>query len=152
MKEYDKLTFVSHSDTCRGPMAEALIQEKLLLEDILIDSKGMIVLFPEPVNPKAQEVLAQNGLSVEGHEAAPLTVDDFDERTLILTMEKGEKTKILEEYKEAALNVYTLTEYCGQSGDVYNPLGKDIPEYRQCLEILKALTEKAAAVIKEENK
>lgn len=151
MKQYDKLTFVSHSDTCRGPMAEALIQDKLLLEDILIDSKGMIVLFPEPVNPKAQEVLKERGISVETHEAAQLTADDFDERTLILTMEERQKTKLLDEYGENALNVYTLAEYCGVSGDVYNPLGKDIPEYRHCLQILRELTAKTAAVIKEEN-
>lgn len=150
MKKYDKLTFVSHSDTCRGPMAEALMQDKLLLEDIIIDSRGMIVLFPEPVNQKAEEVLRQNGLTMEGHEAAPLTKDDFDDRTLILTMEAAEKEKILEEYADAAKNVYTITGYCGEEGDIFDPIGKDIPEYGKCFMILRDVIEKLAKVIKEE--
>ena len=91
MKKYDKVLFVSHSDTCRGPMAEAILQHKLLLEDILVDSKGMIVLFPEPVNPKARDVLVQHNLELEEHEAVQFSADDFDERTLILTMEKTQK-------------------------------------------------------------
>ena len=53
MKHYDKLIFVSDSDTATGPMAEAILQREFLLEDILITSKGLVVLFPEPVNPKA---------------------------------------------------------------------------------------------------
>ena len=38
MKHYDKLIFVSESDTATGPMAEAILQREFLLEDILIVS------------------------------------------------------------------------------------------------------------------
>ena len=51
MKQYDKLIFVSGSDTSTSPMAEAILQNLFLLEDILIDSKGLVVLFPEPLEP-----------------------------------------------------------------------------------------------------
>ncbi|MDO4344612.1 MAG: phosphotyrosine protein phosphatase [Eubacteriales bacterium] len=151
MKKYDKLTFVSRSDTCRAPMAEALMQDNLLLEDIISDSRGMIVLFPEPINPKAEEILVQNGLTMQEHQARPLTKDDFDSRTLIFTMEAAQKQKILEEYADAAINVYSLAEYCGETGDVESPLGKDLPEYGACFQRLKDLTEKLAAMIREEN-
>lgn len=150
MKKYDKLTFISRSDTCRAPMAEALMQAKLILEDILVDTRGMIVLFPEPVNPKAMEIINQYALPLEGHEAVPLTKDDFDERTLMLTMEEAQKAKILEEYPDTAKNVYTLSEYCGRSGDVESPLGKDVPAYGACFLVLKELVEKLAEILKEE--
>lgn len=152
MKKYDKLTFVSRSDTCRAPMAEALMQDKLLLEDILVDTRGMIVLFTEPVNPKAIEIISQNRLPLEGHEAVQLTKDDFDERTLMLTMEEAQKAKILDEYPDAAKNVYTLSEYCGRSGDVESPLGKDVPAYGACFLVLKDLIEKLAEILMEEEK
>ena len=152
MKKYDKLTFVSRSDTCRAPMAEALMQDKLLLEDILVGTRGMIVLFPEPVNPKAMEIISQNRLPLEGHEAVQLTKDDFDERTLMLTMEEAQKAKILDEYPDAAKNVYTLSEYCGRSGDVESPLGKDVPAYGACFLVLKDLIERLAEILKEEEK
>ncbi len=151
MKKYDKLTFISRSDTCRAPMAEALLQTKLLLEDIIVDSRGMIVLFPEPINPKAQEVMGQNELSMQDHEAIQLTRDDFDDRTLMLTMELEQKNKILETYPAEAKNVYTIAEYCGRTGDVESPLGKDISAYAECFSILKEMIEKLAEVIKEED-
>ncbi len=151
MKKYDKVTFISRSDTCRAPIAEALMQTKLLLEDIIADSRGMIVLFPEPVNPKAQEILQNHQVALEGHEAAQLTRDDFDERTLMLTMEQGQKEKILEEYADAAKNVYTLAQYCGRTGDVESPLGKDLPAYEACFQILKELVDQLADVIKKED-
>lgn len=138
MKKYDKVLFVSHSDTCRGPMAEAIMQNKVLLEDILIDSKGMIVLFPEPVNQKAEEILNRNDLTMKEHEAVLFTRDDFDERTLILVMEKGQADKIREEYRDAVKNLYLVTEYSGSgAGDIYNPIGGDLEEYGKCFYILK---------------
>lgn len=151
MKKYDKLTFISRSDTCRAPMAEALLQAKLILEDIIADSKGMIVLFPELVNPKAEEILQQNDLTMAEHEAAPLTRDDFDERTLILTMEEAQRDKILEDFKGEAKNVYTLSEYCGRTGDVESPFGKDLEAYGACFLEIKELIEKLAQVIREED-
>lgn len=151
MKKYDKVLFVSHSDTSRGPMAEAIMQPRVILEDVLIDSKGMIVLFPEPINPKAEAILEEHGMSMKEHEAVQFTKDDFDERTLILTMSEMQKTKLLELYPGETVNLYTLTEY-NRSGDsdIVDPLGGDLPEYRQCFDILEEEIEKVVNVIKEE--
>lgn len=151
MKKYDKVLFVSHSDTCRGPMAEAIMQHKVLLEDILIDSKGMIVLFPEPVNPKAEEVLVHNNLTMKEHEAVQFTRDDFDERTLILVMEADQKAKILEEFGDEVINLHLLTEYNGSAaGDICSPHGGDLIEYGRCFEVLKREIEKAVEVLMNE--
>ena len=48
MKKYDRLIFVSNSDTCRGPMAEAILKSKFLLSELEVESRGLVVLFPEP--------------------------------------------------------------------------------------------------------
>lgn len=150
MKRYDKITFISNSNTCRAPMAEALLQDKLILEDVIVDARGLTVLFPEPMNPKAEVILRENGLMPEEYQAKPLIKDDFDDRTLMLTMEEAQKVKILEEYGEDARNVYALTQYCGESGDVVSPFGKDIPEYRECFERIRELVEKLAETVKSE--
>lgn len=151
MKKYDKVLFVSHSDTCRGPMAEAIMQHKVLLEDILIDSKGMIVLFPEPVNRKAEEVLGMNQLVMEGHEAVQFTKDDFDSRTLILVMEAAQKAKIQEEYGDIVKNLYLVTEYSGsEAGDIHSPHGGDLVEYGRCFETLKREVEKVVDMLMSE--
>lgn len=151
MKKYDKVLFVSHSDTSRGPMAEAIMQPSVILEDVLIDSKGMIVLFPEPINPKAEAVLEEHGLNMKEHAAVQFTKDDFDERTLILTMTGAQKEKLMEAFPEYVVNLYALTEYNRSgSGDIIDPLGGDLPEYRKCFDILREEIKKVVDVIKEE--
>ena len=40
MKKYDRLIFVSNSDTCRGPMAEAILKSKFLLSELEVESRG----------------------------------------------------------------------------------------------------------------
>lgn len=151
MKKYDKVLFVSQSDTCRGPMAEAIMQHRVLLEDILIDSKGMVVLFPEPVNQKAMDVLAMNQLTTEEHEAVQFSKDDFDDRTLILVMEAVQKEKIVEEYGEAVKNLHLLTEYSGSGGgDISSPHGGDLIEYGRCFETLKREVENVVKVLMSE--
>lgn len=149
MKRYDKLIFVSGSDTSTSPMAEAILQSKYLLEDILIDSKGLVVLFPEPINPKAEAILASNGLSMKEHTSEPFGQDDFDERTLILTMDHAQKDKILVDY-EGVKNLYVLTEYIKETGEVTDPYGGPLSEYGKCFEQLKELITKLVIVLNEE--
>lgn len=149
MKRYDKLIFVSGSDTSTSPMAEAILQSKYLLEDILIESKGLVVLFPEPINPKAEAVLAGNGLTMKDHTSEPLSKEDFDERTLILTMDYAQKEKILTDY-EGVKNLYALTEYIKAEGEVTDPYGGALSDYGQCFEKLKELITKLVVVLNEE--
>ncbi len=149
MKKYDKLIFVSGSDTSTSPMAEAILQSKYLLEDILVDSKGLVVLFPEPINPKAEAVLVSNGLSMKDHTSEPLGTEDFDERTLILTMDYAQKEKILTDY-ENVKNVYTLAEYIKKNDEVKDPYGGSLSDYGQCFEQLRALITELVVVLNEE--
>ena len=133
-------------------MAEAILQHKLLLEDILVDSKGMIVLFPEPVNPKARDVLMQHNLELEEQAAVQFSADDFDERTLILTMEKTQKEKIQEEYGEQVRNLYTISEYSQMEDeeDIYDPHGKALEEYGHCFDVLEIIISKLTNVLLQE--
>ena len=103
MKLFDKVLFVCKSNTAQSPIAEAIAQDMLRLEDILIESRGLVVLFPEPVNPKAEAVLVSNSLTMKDHMSVPLGPDDFDERTLILTMNEKQKEKII-------INEYTAAD------------------------------------------
>ena len=99
MKKYDRLIFVSNSDTCRGPMAEAILKSKFLLSELEVESRGLVVLFPEPVNQKAEAILASHGLTMKDHTAKMLEQEDFDERTLILVMEDALKQRIFQEHE-----------------------------------------------------
>ena len=149
MKHYDKLIFVSKSDTATGPMAEAIMSRRFLLEDILILSKGLVVLFPEPLNPKAEAVLAAHDLTMKNHMSEPLSESDFDDRTLVLTISAGEKEQLLGDFKDP-VNVFSLTEYIGGDQETEDPYGGTLGSYGKCFEQLSAQIGRLADILKTE--
>lgn len=151
MKHYDRLIFVSNSDTAIGPMAEAILQSRFLLEELEITSKGLVVLFPEPINPKAEAILVSNGLSMKDHMSDPLVKEDLDERTLILAVNESVKQKILKDFEpEQEALVRVLNEYVGISQEIMNPYGGSLADYGMCYEELEALITRLVIQLNEE--
>ena len=93
MKRYKKLIFVDADDTSRAPMAKVIMKTKPLFRPIEIDSRGLVVLFSQPINQKAEAVLISNGYSAKDHASAALSSRDIGEDTLILTMEEEQREK-----------------------------------------------------------
>ena len=149
MKKYDRLIFVSNSDTCRGPMAEAILKSKFLLSELEVESRGLVVLFPEPVNQKAEAILASHGLTMKDHTAKMLEQEDFDERTLILVMEDALKQRIFQEH-ENVQNTWQLSEYIEEETDVTEPVGGRLADYGACYELLDCMISSLVVVLNEE--
>ena len=149
MKKYDRLIFVSNSDTCRGPMAEAILESKFLLSELEVESRGLVVLFPEPVNQKAEAILASHGLTMKDHTAKMLEQEDFDERTLILVMEDALKQRIFQEH-ENVQNTWQLSEYIKEETDVTEPVGGSLADYGACYELLDCMISSLVVVLNEE--
>ena len=150
MKKYDRLIFVSNSDTCRGPMAEAILKSKFLLSELEVESRGLVVLFPEPVNQKAEAILASHGLTMKDHTAKMLEQEDFDERTLILVMEDALKQRIFQEH-ENVQNTWQLSEYIKEETDVTEPVGGSLADYGACYELLDCMISSLVVVLNEED-
>ena len=149
MKKYDRLIFVSNSDTCRGPMAEAILKSKFLLSELEVESRGLVVLFPEPVNQKAEAILASHGLTMKDHTAKMLEQEDFDERTLIRVMEDALKQRIFQEH-ENVQNTWQLSEYIKEETDVTEPVGGSLADYGACYELLDCMISSLVVVLNEE--
>lgn len=149
MKKYDRLIFVSNSDTCRGPMAEAILKSKFLLSELEVESRGLVVLFPEPVNQKAEAILASHGLTMKDHTAKMLEQEDFDERTLILVMEDALKQRVFQEH-ENVQNTWQLSEYIKEETDVTEPVGGSLADYGACYELLDRMISSLVVVLNEE--
>ena len=94
-------------------MAEMILKRKFLTNPLTIESRGMVVLFPEPLNPKAEAVLTSNGYPQPSHIAMQLEQEDINNDVLILTMEDKQKSLIWETYENAP-HVYTVKEYVGE--------------------------------------
>ena len=155
MKEYHQIFFVSTTNTCRGYMAEVLMRKELLergIKEVTVCSRGLIVLFSEPINPKAVLVMKNNELPVEEeYLTQALTEEDVKNSDLILTMTEEQKEKVLEEYEYDG-DIYTVKELGREQGEVLDPYGKDLIDYEYCCRELARLIEKIADTIFEEEK
>ncbi len=135
---YNKIIFVSQDDTYRAPVAATILKRIFGNKDVKIESRGMVVLFPEPANPKGIEVAKNHGLNLARHTAKALTEIDFEVEVLVLVMTDKMKKKIYERYINA-VNVYTIKEFIGSAGDVDIPYGKSITEYEDNFVFIETL-------------
>ena len=108
----------------------------------------MVVLFPEPSNPKAELVLKNHELLLENHSSTQLQKKDIDEETLILTMTENQKYKVMEEY--GANHVFSIKEFTNEEGDVVDPYGGDLMDYENCYIDLARLIKKTVVKLNEE--
>lgn len=143
MKKYSRIIFVSMNNTCRGPMAELLMKMITTHRDVEIISRGLIVLFPEPCNPKAVAVLRGKGIILDNRNSMALTEEDIGEDTLLLALGIKEKEMIIETYDPA--NLYTISEFVGEAGEILDPYGKKIDSYKECAEALEQWLKKVDA-------
>ena len=137
MKLYNKIIFVCDSGTSRAPMAEAILKEYHLKRPMEIESRGIVALFPEPVNQKAEAVLISNGINVENHMSRQLAAEDFSENTLVIVMEEVQREKVLKDFPEAdPENVQVLTQLVGDELEIMDPYGGILQSYGLCYETL----------------
>ena len=103
----------------------------------------MVVLFPEPVNQKAEAVMRSAKMTMESHFSQQFEGGNIPDDTLVLTMEHGQKLKLKAE-NENIRNIYTLNEFTEDETEIPNPYGKPLTAYGECLEVLEGLVKKLA--------
>lgn len=132
-------------------MAEAIMKEYTIKYPVEIESKGLVVLFPEPLNQKAEAVLISNGINMSEKMSSQLEEEDLSPDNLLLTFEEAQKEKILEDFEEAAhANVEVLTELVGDELEILNPYGGTLQSYGLCYETLNKTIRKLVNLLNEE--
>ena len=151
MKKYKKIIFVCDSGTARAPMAEAIMKEYIIKYPVEIESRGMVVLFPEPVNQKAEAVLISNGINPENQMSRQLEQEDLVPENLIVTMEEVQTQKIIENYElpEEGVDIAVLTGLTGDELEIINPYGGTLQAYGLCYETLNKTIKKLVTMVNE---
>lgn len=151
LQKYRRVLFVSQSDNSRGPMAAELLRNESLEQEYIIGSRGMVVLFPEPANQKAEAIMRSRQMTLAEHEATQLCETDLDDDTLVFTFEEAQKWKIISDY-ENVKHVYTLGEYIDDDRVVGSSHGQPLNVYGENFELLRELIHKLAERLNEEAK
>lgn len=152
MKKYKKIIFVCDSGTARAPMAEAIMKEYMIKYPLEIESRGLVVLFPEPLNQKAEAVLISNGITGENQMSRQLEQEDLEPENLIIAMGEAQKQKIMESYElPEGMELEVLTELTGDELEIINPYGGSLQSYGLCYETLNKTIKKLVSLINEGN-
>lgn len=148
MKLYDKVIFVDENGTCRAPMATEIFKDMAAGSGIEACPRGLVVLFPEPLNQKAEAVMASNGFSAQEYMSAPFVLEDVGKNTLVVTMESAQRLKILEMFEGIEeRQVRVLTELVGEELEIVNPYGGALQVYGLCYETLYTSIKKLVDLI-----
>lgn len=148
-----KITFVCTGNTCRSPMAEALLAKKLKAGGINaeVQSRGLSVHSNESVNPKACEALSTLGIYNFNHNAMQLELSDIASSDIVLTMTQQQKRQLIKLYPNDKYKIFTLSEYAADSlDDITDPFGKSQVFYNYCCSELSALIDLLYDEIKEQ--
>lgn len=151
MDKLERIIFVARSGSCREPMAVGILQDLMHQTEIEILARGLVVSFPEPMNGKAEAVLISNGINLENFTSTPLKNSEMTPNTLVLTMERSQKAKVLSHYTNALPeNVHVLTDFVGDELEILDPYGGSLQSYGLCYETLRKSIKKLVKILNEE--
>lgn len=146
-----RILFVCAGNTCRSPMAEYLLKDKIekrnLKDKLEVKSAGMFVTEnSEKPSALASKVLMEEyGVDMSAHHPQMINIDFIMESDLILCMEETMavylKANLHNVDMDSIMIVDSLKTYLGKTGDVFDPYGGDENTYKNSASEINELME-----------
>lgn len=139
------ILFVCTGNTCRSPMAAALMNKLAIDEnlDMRIESAGIFAEEGAPASNEAIIAMKKYDVDLLSHHAQQINSELIEKSDVIITMTEGQKQLFADVAKE---KTFTLLEYAGVEGDIEDPFGGEVEEYEEVAEeiylALQAIVEK----------
>ncbi|MDP8253427.1 MAG: low molecular weight protein arginine phosphatase [Candidatus Kaelpia aquatica] len=149
-----KVLFVCTGNSCRSPIAAALLKKMAQEQGLDIETKscGTAALLGMEATKEAIEVLKREDIRIFDHRSKPLTEELIDWADLILVMEERHRRSLLQYQPQANEKVFLLTEFAGSGKqDIIDPIAKPLEVYEGLSIDLKFYLIKVIERIENEN-
>ena len=143
---YRKILIVGENNLCRSFMAEVILRgllKKKNVSETEVLSRGLVVLFSEPVSPMAVAVLRHHGYEISEFRSSQLTEEDLESADQALTMTKTQAEQVRTNY-EAQIACMSVGTFIDMEEEVPE-VTEDTPEaFEKCFRSIESLMEAAA--------
>ena len=142
--DYRKIIIVGENNIGRSFMAECILRG--ILQNIEVVSRGLVVLFSEPVAPGAAKILREKGYRIEDFRSSQLTDEDLASADLVLAITKGLAEEIKESFDEATscMSIGTFIDTTETEERIPEVTEENQETYQTCFDILEPLMEAVA--------
>ena len=143
---YDRVVFVCRDNSCLSMIAENVFIHRYEGEPLYVASRGLVVLFEVPCNPKAEDVLAKHGIEMVRKTCLGIRSGDITDSTLVIAVREPDRQRFMARFPY--MQAWTLSMLAGQIGDVHDPYGGTEADYEMCYEDIDRCIVKALPVIR----
>jgi protein-tyrosine-phosphatase len=137
--KYGRILFVCRDNTTLSPLAEAIFHNAYTGEPVETGSRGVVVLFEVPINPKVNVVLGSHGMEAASATTKKLSSADINSKTLVLVMYQSEKDTLVKEYPDADIEV--LSRLVNEE-EIFDPYGGTLMDYEKAFGQLSIIIKK----------
>jgi protein-tyrosine-phosphatase len=136
--------FVCTGNTCRSPMAQAILQHLVAeRDDFLASSAGIAASSQSSANPQTLNVLKKKNIQLDSFTSQPVTAELLENCTHVVTMTKQHLDYLESVFPQHSDKFYQFGEFVdiehnGRVSDIPDPIGMGSQAYEQVAQIFEA--------------